>query len=81
MSLPPVMHRSVFQVPCTVDGSGNCTGNQHFGNVGRNAFVAPDYKNFDFSLVKDNKITERLKMQLRVDNVLICSLRAMQYPR
>jgi hypothetical protein len=61
------LNLSAFQVPCTVDAIGNCTGNQHFGNVGRNAFVGPDYKNFDFSLVKDNKITERLKVQLRVD--------------
>ncbi len=38
------LNLSAFQVPCTVDGLGNCTGNQHFGNVGRNAFVGPDYK-------------------------------------
>jgi len=61
------LNLSAFQVPCTVDGLGNCIGNQHFGNLGRNAFVGPDYKNFDFSLVKNNKLTERLKMQIRVD--------------
>lgn len=61
------LNLSAFQVPCTVDGLGNCTGNQHFGNVGRNAFVGPDYKSFDFSLVKDTKLSERLKLQLRMD--------------
>jgi hypothetical protein len=61
------LNLAAFAVPCNVDSSGNCTGGQHFGNLGRNAFVGPAYKNFDFSLVKDNQLTERLKMQLRVD--------------
>ena len=61
------LNLGAFQVPCLVDSLGNCTGNQHFGNVGRNAFVGPDYKNFDFSLAKNNKITERLKLQTRID--------------
>lgn len=61
------LNLSAFKVPCDVDALGNCTGNQHFGNVGRNAFVGPDYRNFDFSIVKNNHLTERVKMQLRVD--------------
>ncbi|HXB21571.1 MAG TPA: TonB-dependent receptor, partial [Candidatus Solibacter sp.] len=61
------LNLAAFRVPCTTDALGNCTGNQHFGNLGRNAFVGPSYKNFDFSLVKNNKLTERMKMQLRVD--------------
>jgi hypothetical protein len=61
------LNLSAFQVPCTLVG-GNCVaGTQHFGNLGRNAFVGPAFKNFDFSLVKNNTLTERLKMQFRVD--------------
>jgi hypothetical protein len=64
------LNLSAFSVPCTFNGDPSnpgCSGNQHFGNVGRNAFVGPDYKNFDFSVVKDTAITERVVMQLRVD--------------
>ncbi|HET6845160.1 MAG TPA: carboxypeptidase regulatory-like domain-containing protein [Candidatus Angelobacter sp.] len=62
------LNLSAFQVPCTVDGSGNCiAGTQHFGNLGRNAFTGPAYKNLDFSLVKDTKINERVSLQFRVN--------------
>jgi hypothetical protein len=59
---------AAFAVPCNVDSSGNCLpGTQHFGNLGRNAFVGPGYVNFDFGLAKENKITERMKMEFRVN--------------
>jgi Carboxypeptidase regulatory-like domain/TonB dependent receptor len=59
---------TAFHIPCTDDGTGNCVpGTEHFGNLGRNAFVGPNYKNFDFSLVKDTSITEHVTMQLRID--------------
>jgi hypothetical protein len=59
---------SAFQVPCAPDSSGNCVpGTQHFGNLGRNALVGPSFKNFDFSLAKENKLNERLRMQIRMD--------------
>jgi hypothetical protein len=62
------LNLSAFAVPCAVDGVGNCiAGTQHFGNLGRNAFVGPGYTDLDFSLSKENKLTEHLKMQLRVD--------------
>ncbi len=62
------LNLSAFQVPCTVDGSGNCiSGTQHFGNLGRNAFNGPSYTDLDFSLVKDTKITERVGVQFRVN--------------
>jgi hypothetical protein len=41
--------------------------NGHAGSEGRNAFNATNYTNFDFSLAKNNKLTERLKMELRAD--------------
>jgi hypothetical protein len=38
-----------------------------FGNLRRNAFYGPHFRNFDLALSKENKITERVAMQLRVD--------------
>jgi hypothetical protein len=62
------LNLSALQVPCTFNASKKCIpGTQHFGNVGRNAFIGPNYKNLDFSVVKNNKLTERVGMQLRVD--------------
>lgn len=62
------LNLAAFAVPCSVDSSGNCLpGTQHFGNVGRNAFLGPGYVNFDFGLAKENKITERVNMQFRVN--------------
>src|SRR5437016_4422317 len=62
------LNLSALQVPCAFNASKKCIpGTQHFGNVGRNAFIGPNYKNLDFSVVKNNQLTERLAMQLRVD--------------
>ena len=64
-----LLNLSAFAAPCTWDPvAGGCiAGTQHFGNLGRNAFVGPDFKNFDFSLAKDTKLNERLNMQFRAD--------------
>lgn len=63
-----ILNLSAFRVPCNFDpATQGCTGGQHFGNLGRNAFVGPDYRNFDFSLAKDTRLSERLTMQLRVN--------------
>ncbi|HEV2990922.1 MAG TPA: carboxypeptidase regulatory-like domain-containing protein [Candidatus Angelobacter sp.] len=62
------LNLTAFQVPCAFNASHKCTaGTQHFGNVGRNAFIGPNYKNVDFSLVKNNKLSERIGMQIRAD--------------
>jgi len=37
------------------------------GNIGRNSVVGPTFKNFDLSLIKNTKITERLNFQFRAD--------------
>lgn len=37
------------------------------GNLGRNSVVGPDFKDVDFSLIKNTKITERLNAQFRAD--------------
>jgi len=39
----------------------------HFGNLGRNAFVGPGWEDVDVSVVKNTKITERLNVQFRAD--------------
>ncbi len=63
-----VLNLAAFRVPCTINATlDGCAGNQHFGNVGRNAFVGPDFKNFDFSLAKDTKINERFGVQFRAN--------------
>ncbi|HVS83352.1 MAG TPA: TonB-dependent receptor [Pyrinomonadaceae bacterium] len=62
------LNLTAFKVPCTLDAMGNCiAGTQHFGSLGRNALVGPHYRNFDFSLVKNNSLGERVKMQIRMD--------------
>jgi hypothetical protein len=63
-----LLNLSAFAAPCLVDNSGNCIpGTQHPGSEGRNAFNAPNYTDFDFSLTKTSHLTERLSMQLRAD--------------
>jgi hypothetical protein len=62
------LNLSAFQAPCAPDGTGGCApGTQHFGNLRRNAFVGPNYRNFDFAVFKDTRIFERLNMQIRAD--------------
>ena len=63
-----ILNLNAFAVPCTVDPlTGSCLGGQHFGNLRRNAFRGPDFKNLDFSLVKNTKLGEKVTMQLRAD--------------
>lgn len=64
-----LLNLSAFAAPCTWDPiAGGCiAGTQHFGNLRRNAFVGPDFKNFDFALAKDTKLNDRLTMQFRAD--------------
>jgi Carboxypeptidase regulatory-like domain/TonB dependent receptor-like, beta-barrel len=38
-----------------------------FGNLGRNTLVAPGVRDFDFSVAKATKVTERTSAQLRLD--------------
>jgi hypothetical protein len=67
-----LLNESAFAAPCTYDNNPasptyqQCI-NGHPGNEGRNAFNAPNYTNFDFSLTKTTHLTESLKMELRAD--------------
>ena len=65
---------SAFAVPCTPIASGfdgtalTCApGTRHFGNLGRNSLLGPNFRQFDFSIFKNTPITERLKMELRFE--------------
>ncbi len=64
-----LLNLAAFAAPCTWDPiAGGCiAGTAHFGNLRRNAFIGPDFHNFDFSLAKDTKLAERLNMQFRLD--------------
>jgi hypothetical protein len=61
-----LLNLAAFAAPCTLDSAGNCT-NGHPGNEGRNAFNAPNYTNFDFSMTKTSHLTEKVEMELRCD--------------
>jgi hypothetical protein len=45
-----------------------CTpGTRHYGDEGRDSLRAAPFKQFDFSIFKDTKITERVNLQLRLE--------------
>jgi outer membrane receptor protein involved in Fe transport len=65
---------SSFAAPCTPVATGfdgtasSCVpGTRHFGNEGRNSLIGPSYRQFDLSIFKNTSITERVKMELRVE--------------
>jgi outer membrane receptor protein involved in Fe transport len=65
-----------FAVPCTFgnttnDGTSDATnclsGSRHFGNLARNSLKGPSFKEFNFSVFKNTKLTERVQLQLRAE--------------
>jgi hypothetical protein len=69
-----LLNMAAFAAPCSdVDTDPNsqtyesCLGGGHPGSEGRNAFNAPNYTNFDFSLTKTSHLTAKLAMELRAD--------------
>jgi hypothetical protein len=68
---------SSFAVPCTLNPAGSgfaqdCqftagVNSMHFGSLGRNSLLGPNYRNWDFSLSKTTKFGERLSILLRAD--------------
>ena len=68
-----------FAVPCTFFSSSDpnfsgdgfadsCVpGTRHFGTLGRNGLLGPNFRNLDLSISKLTGITERLKLLVRVD--------------
>jgi len=77
------LNLTAFQVPCTLqdrdvdgdtvvdasDGSAIfcAPGSVHFGNLGRNSLVGPNYRNFDFSIIKNTRLSDRVNLLLRAD--------------
>ena len=71
---------SSFAVQCTLSGQGaaapdgagiyaqDClSGTRHFGTEGRNALIGPAFRQWDLSIIKNTKLTERLNLQFRAD--------------
>lgn len=46
---------------------GATPAQDHFGDLGRNAFTGPQFYNTDFSLIKNTRITERINLQFRAE--------------
>src|ERR1700676_1030875 len=58
----PWVNPAAFCVP----GAAGCTGPTNpLGNLSRNKYYGPSFKDFDFSIFKNFAITERIKLQLR----------------
>lgn len=55
---------AVFALPIQVVSGLNV---YHYGNLGRNSLLGPDFKNLDLSMSKTTKITERLSNEFRVE--------------
>ena len=69
---------SSFAIPCTIQPgltsqtisgtAADCVpGTRHFGNMRRNSLHGPSFKEWNFALYKNTAITERVKVQFRVD--------------
>ncbi len=64
---------TAFAAPCDYQVGGDGTamscavGTRHFGTLGRNSLRGPDFRQFDFSIFKDTKINERIKVQFRAE--------------
>lgn len=67
------LNLSAFAVPCGLNpkgsgGAGDCIpGTQHFGSLGRNSLIGPNFRNFDFSIAKQTNITEKIRLELRAE--------------
>ena len=63
------LNLAAFQVPCTWDSeAGDCVpGTKHFGNLPRNAYRGPGYKNFDLAVSRSFALQHGAKLQVRVD--------------
>jgi hypothetical protein len=68
------LNLAAFAVPCTWDAeAGDCVpGTSHFGNLPRNAYRGPGYRNLDLAIARGFDLQRGAKLQLRIDifNVL-----------
>jgi len=68
------LNLTAFAAPCTPIATGfdgtdlTCkSGTRHAGNEGRNSLIGPHFRQFDFSIYKQTPITEKLKLELRLE--------------
>ncbi len=61
--LGPVGNRSFFNIPINVPG-GTGPNFGRFGMLGRNTFRGPDYRDYDFALIKDTPFGHRGNAEL-----------------
>jgi len=67
--------------PATFNSDGSPTDVSPFdGNLGRNTFRGPDFTNFDFSLFKNIKVSERIRMQFRAEGFNLFNHPNLQMP-
>ena len=56
---------SVFALPVVLGAAGQNV--YHFGSLGRNAVVGPTFNNTDFSVIKNTKVGESMRVQFRAE--------------
>jgi hypothetical protein len=56
---------SVFALPVALGPGGQNV--YHFGNLGRNVIIGPGFNNVDFSVIKNSKLTEDVRVQFRAE--------------
>ncbi|MBZ5551502.1 MAG: carboxypeptidase regulatory-like domain-containing protein [Acidobacteriia bacterium] len=67
------LNLTAFQVPCRLDPTGDGSaascipGTQHFGTLGRNSLRGPNYRDFDFAIMKMTPLSEKIKLQFRAE--------------
>jgi Carboxypeptidase regulatory-like domain len=62
------LNLTALAAPCDWQpGVGCVPGSSHFGNLRRNAFTGPAFRNYDFAVSKTTKLGERVNMDLRAD--------------
>ena len=62
---PADVHQAaVFALPVALVGGVNV---YHFGNLGRNVLIGPGFNNVDFSITKNTKLTESVRIQFRAE--------------
>ncbi len=59
---------AVFRLPVATTVANNQRVNvYHFGSLGRNVVIGPGFTNVDFSVIKNTKLTERVRFQFRAE--------------
>jgi hypothetical protein len=63
------LNLTALAAPCTWNpvAAACIPGTQHFGDLRRNAFTGPGFRNYDFAVSKNTKLGERANLELRAD--------------